>query len=89
MTVDDEVDALDCGIKIGGAVRSGLSVHAQMRKADDNVCILERRDLIGGRLGEGVTGRKGQALDERGVGLGLGLGVSMPKKPTFTPDLVV
>lgn len=89
VTVDDEVDALDGSIQIGGAVGLGLTVNTKVRKADDNVCILERRDLIGGRLGEGVTGRKGQALDERGVGLGLGLGVSMPKKPTFTPDLVV
>ena len=74
VAVDDEVDALDCGVKIGGAVRSGLSVHAQMRKADDDIRILERRDLIGGRLGEGVLVSEGQALDERGVGLGLGLG---------------
>ena len=74
VTVDDEVDALDCGVKIGGAVRSGLSVHAQMRKADDDIRILERRDLIGGSLGEGVLVSEGQALDERGVGLGLGLG---------------
>ena len=74
VTVDDEVNALDGGVEIGGAIGSRLSVDAQMRKADDNVCILERRDLIGGSLGEGVTGRKGQALDERGVGLGLGLG---------------
>ena len=74
VTVDDEVNALDGGIEIGRAIGSGLSVDAQMRKADDNVGILERRDLIGGSLGEGVTGRKGQALDERGVGLGLGLG---------------
>ena len=74
VAVDDEVDALDCGVKIGGAVRSGLSVHAQMRKADDDIRILERRDLIGGSLGEGVLVSEGQALDERGVGLGLGLG---------------
>ena len=45
-----------------------------MRKADDNIRILERRDLIGGSLGEGVLVSEGQALDERGVGLGLGLG---------------
>ena len=74
VTVDDEVNALDGGIEISGAIGSGLSVDAQMRKADDNVCVLERRDLIGGSLGEGVTGRKGQTLDERRVGLGLGLG---------------
>ena len=74
VAVDDEVNALDGGIEIGGAIGSGLGVDAQMRKADDNVGVLERRDLVGGSLGEGVTGRKGQALDERRVGLGLGLG---------------
>ena len=74
MTVDDEVNALDGSVEIGGAIGSRLSIDAQMRKADDNIGVLERRDLIGGSLGEGVTGRKGQALDERGVGLGLGLG---------------
>ena len=74
VTVDDEVNALDGGIEIGGAIGSRLGVDAQMRKADDNVGVLERCDLIGGSLGEGVTGRKGQALDERRVGLGLGLG---------------
>ena len=73
VTVDDEVNALDGSVEIGGAIGSGLSVDAQMRKADDNVSILERRDLIGSSLGKGVTGRKGQTLDERRVGLGLGL----------------
>ena len=73
VTVDDEVNALDGSVEIGGAIGSRLSVDAQMRKADDNIGVLERRDLIGGGLGEGVIRRKGQALDLGGVGFGLGL----------------
>ena len=73
VTVDDEVDALDGSIQIGGAVGLGLTVNTKVRKADDNVRILERLDLIGGGLGEGVIRRKGQALDLGGVGFGLGL----------------
>ena len=73
VTVDDEVDALDGSIQIGGAVGLGLTVNTKVRKADDNVRILERLDLIGGGLGEGIIRRKGQALDLGGVGFGLGL----------------
>ena len=72
--VDDEVDTLDSGVQIGGAIGLGLGVHAQMGNADDDVVVLERLDLVGGSLGEGVIRCKGQALDEGRVRLGLGLG---------------
>ena len=74
VTIDNEVDALDGSVQIGGAIGLGLGAHTQMGNADDDIVILERLDLVGGSLGEGVIRRKGQALDLAGMRLGLGLG---------------
>ena len=79
VAVDDEIDALHVLGQIIGGVGLGALVHAQVRKADDDVgaLLLERGDLLGRagiELAAVLAGEELQTFNELGVGLGLRLG---------------
>ncbi len=76
VTVDDEVDALDVGEDVLGAVGLRLGVGAQVADGDDVVALLllEGLDLSLGALDQLLALMEGEALHVVGVGLGHGLG---------------